>query len=87
MTYAKYGTEDPSKPGVYWMSPPEVVKLTAAVGDASARFVKTKIPAEAAPWLDRFIKEGRELSKENPPGSSWIEKIDCSKYASVIHIK
>ena len=29
-------------------------------------------------------KEGRELSKQNPPGSSWIEKIDCSKHASKI---
>ena len=87
MTYEKYGTKDPSKPGVYWMTPPEVAAMTDAVGDASIRYVKTKIPAEAAPWLDRFVEEGRELSKANPPGSSWIEKIDCSKYASVIHIK
>jgi TRAP-type C4-dicarboxylate transport system substrate-binding protein len=87
LTYEKYGTKDPSKPGVYWMTPKEVLAMTDAVGDASIRYVKSKIPADAAPWLDRFVKEGRELSKENPPGSSWIEKIDCSKYASVIHIK
>lgn len=87
MTYEKYGTQDPSKPGVYWMKPEEVGRLTAAVGDASARFVKSKMPAEAAPWHDRFVKEGRDLSKEYPAGSSWIEKIDCSKYAGVIKIK
>jgi len=87
LTYEKYGTKDPSKPGVYWMTPQEVTAMTDAVGDASIRYVKSKVPADAAPWLDRFVKEGRELSKENPPGSSWIEKVDCSKYASVIHIK
>jgi TRAP-type C4-dicarboxylate transport system substrate-binding protein len=87
LTYAKYGTKDPSKPGVYWMTPQEVAGLTSAVGDATARYVKSKVPPEARPWVDTFAKEGRELSKQNPPGSSWIEKIDCSKYASTIHIK
>ena len=24
LTYEKYGTKDPSKPGVYWMTPQEV---------------------------------------------------------------
>jgi len=87
LTYDKYGTKDPSKPGVYWMSPQEVTAMTGAVGDATARFVKSKIPADAQPWVDTFVKEGRELSKQNPPGSSWIEKLDCSKHASKIIIK
>ena len=87
LTYEKYGTKDPSKPGVYWMTPQEVTAMTSAVGSASAEYVKTKVPPAARPWVDTFAKEGRELSKENPPGSSWIEKIDCSKYASKIHIK
>jgi len=87
LTYAKYGTKDPSKPGVYWLNPEEVTKMTSAVGDNSANYVKTKLPAEARPWVDTFAREARELSKQNPPGSSWIEKIDCSKYASKIHIK
>jgi len=87
LTYEKYGTKDPSKPGVYWMTPQEVTAMTRAVGDASIRYVKSKIPPEASQWVDQFVKEGRELSKENPPGSSWIEKVDCSKYASMIVIK
>jgi len=87
LTYEKYGTKDPSKPGVYWMTPQEVSALTGAVGDASIRYVKSKIPPDAVPLLEQFVKEGRELSKENPPGTSWIEKIDCSKFTSVIHIK
>jgi TRAP-type C4-dicarboxylate transport system substrate-binding protein len=87
LTYDKYGTKDPSKPGVYWMSPQEVNAMIGAVGDATSRFVKSKMPPEAAQWNDLFVKEGRELSKQNPPGSSWIEKIDCKKYASTIVIK
>ena len=87
LTYEKYGTKDPSKPGVYWMTPQEVSAMTSAVGDASIRYVKSKIPPDAVPLLDQFVKEGRELSKQYPQGSSWIEKIDCSKFASVIHIK
>ena len=62
-------------------------QLQSAVGDASTRYVKSKIPADAAPLLDQFVAEGKELSKQNPAGSSWIEKIDCSKFASQIHIK
>jgi len=87
MTYDKYGTKDPSKPGVYWMTPQEVTAMTSAVGDASSRYVKSKTPPEANPWVDTFVREGRELSKQNPPGSSWIEKVDCSKHASKIIIK
>ena len=87
LTYAKYGTKDPSKPGVYWMSPQEVTAMTSAVGSATSDFVKSKLPADARPWVDTFVKEGRELAKQNPPGSSWIEKVDCSKHASKIVIK
>ena len=87
MAYDKYGTKDPSKPGVYWMTPPEVSAMVSAMGESTIRYVKSKTPKEASPWVDTFVKEGRELSKQNPPGSSWIEKIDCSKHASKIVIK
>jgi len=87
MTYDKYGTKDPSKPGVYWMNPTEVTAITSSMGDAPARFIKSKTPAAVAPWVDTFIKEGRELSQKHPVGSSWIEKLDCSKHASKIVIR
>jgi len=87
MTYDKYGTKDPSKPGVYWMSPDEVNVMVTAMGDRPTRYVKSKTPDAANKWVDLFVQEGRELSKKNPPGSSWIEKLDCSKYASQIIIK
>ena len=87
MTYEKYGTKDPSKPGVYWMTPQEVDLLVEAVGDASQQFVKSKMPADAKGMVDQFAKEARALNKEYPAGSSPVEKTDCSKYQSIIVIK
>ena len=87
MTYEKYGTKDPSKPGVYWMTPQESAQLTAALGDGPTRWKKSKVPAAAQPWVDTFSKEGAELSRANPVGSSWVEKVDCAKHASKIVIK
>jgi hypothetical protein len=69
------------------MTPQEVSSMVNALGDSTARYIKSKAPAEAAAWVDSFIKEGRALSQQNPPGSSWIEKVDCSKHASKIVIK
>jgi TRAP-type C4-dicarboxylate transport system substrate-binding protein len=87
MTYEKYGTKDPSKPGVYWMNPQEVVQLTGALGDGPSRWVKSKMPPPAQKLVDEFKAEGAALSKANPAGSSWIEKIDCSKHAAKIVIR
>jgi TRAP-type C4-dicarboxylate transport system substrate-binding protein len=87
IAYDKYGTKDPSKPGVYWMTPTEVSAMVSAMGDAGVKYVKSKTPAEASPWVDAFVKDGRELSRQHPSGSSWIEKVDCSKHASVIVVK
>jgi TRAP-type C4-dicarboxylate transport system substrate-binding protein len=87
MTYEKYGTKDPSKPGVYWMSPQEVAALTGALGEGPSNWVKSKTPEPARKWVDTFREEGRQLSQQNPPGSSWIEKIDCSKHAARIVIR
>src|SRR5687767_893347 len=87
IAYDKYGTKDPFKPGIYWMTPKEVSAMVSAMGDATTRYVKSKTPPEAAKWVDAFVQEGRALSQQNPPGSSWIEKVDCAKHASVIVIK
>ncbi len=87
IAYDRFGTKDPSKPGVYWLTPPEVSAMVNAMGDATSRYVKSKTPQDAGPWVDAFVKEGRELSRQNPAGSSWIEKVDCSKHASKIVIK
>lgn len=82
--YDTYGTRDPAKPGVYRMSPAEAAAMVAAMGDRPIRYVKSRTPDAADSWIDLFAQEGRELSGKNPPGSSWIEKLDCSKFASRI---
>jgi len=87
MAYDKYGTKDPSKPGVYWLTPQEVSAMVSAMGDSTVRYVKSKTPPEAGQWVDTFMKEGKALSQQHPAGSSWIEKIDCSKHASKIVVK
>jgi TRAP-type C4-dicarboxylate transport system substrate-binding protein len=87
MTYEKYGTKDPAKPGVYWMNPQEVSKLTGALGEGPNNWKKSKMPPASHQWVDTFTAEGRELSKQHPPGSSWIEKVDCSKHAAKIVIR
>jgi len=87
MAYDKYGTKDPSKPGVYWLKPEEVSAMVTALGTSTIDFVKSKTPSDANAWVDAFVREGRELSRQNPAGSSWIEKVDCSKHASKIVIK
>jgi len=87
IAYDKYGTKDPSKPGVYWMTSQEVSAMVNAMGDAAVKYVKSKTPPEAAKWVDSFVTEGRQLSKQHPSGTSWIEKVDCSKHASVIVVK
>ena len=87
IAYDRYGTKDPSKPGIYWMNPKEVAALVTALGDSTTRYVKSKTPADAAPWVDSFVREGRALSQQHPAGSSWIEKVDCSKHAAAIVIK
>jgi hypothetical protein len=61
--------------------------MVTAMGDRPTRYVKSKTPDAANKWVDLFVQEGRELSKKNPAGSSWIEKVDCSKHASKIIIK
>jgi TRAP-type C4-dicarboxylate transport system substrate-binding protein len=87
MTYDKYGTQDPALPGAYWMSPAEASALVTAMGDRPTRYVKSKTPDTANKWVDLFVEEGRQLSKKHPPGSSWIEKLDCSKYAAAIAVR
>jgi C4-dicarboxylate-binding protein DctP len=87
MAYEKYGTKDPSKPGVYWLTPAEVSAMVKAMGNATINYVKSKTPPEAAKWVDAFVQEGRALSQQHPPGSSWIEKVDCSRHAAKIVIK
>ncbi|NJN36137.1 MAG: hypothetical protein HC794_02625 [Nitrospiraceae bacterium] len=46
-----------------------------------------RIKVRKQPAKLEHVAEGRALSKKNPPGSSWIEKVDCSKHAAKIVIR
>lgn len=75
----KFGTEDPSKPGIYIASAEEQEALAAALGDATSQWVKSNTPDDANQWVDKFAEEAKAASKAHPAGSSDLEKTDCAE--------
>lgn len=75
----QYGTTDSSKPGIYVLSEAEAGVLAGKLGDATQRWIKANSPAEAHPWVDKFVQEARAATKANPAGSNWLEKTDCAE--------
>ncbi len=76
----KYETKDPTKPGVYVLSPKELEAFAAKLGDATADWIKTKTPKDANKLIDDFVRDARAASKAHPLGTDPLEKTDCSKY-------
>lgn len=79
----QYKTDDKTKPGIYIMTPEEAAAIKKAEGGATNKWIKTKVDAKGAELVDAFEVEAAQLVKENPLGSSELEKIDCSKYDDV----
>lgn len=79
----KFKTTDKSKPGIYVMTPEESATIMTAEGGATNEWIKTKVDDQGAALVDQFAVEAAQLVKDNPIGSSDLEKIDCSKYADV----
>lgn len=79
----KFKTTDNSKPGIYVMTPEESATIMTAEGGATNEWIKTKVDDQGAALVDQFAVEAAQLVKDNPMGSSDLEKIDCSKYADV----
>jgi len=77
----QYQVTDISKPGIYVMNPTEAGVIKAAIGDATAKYIKSITPAEVDPWVDKFGAEADAAVKANPMGSNWLEKCDCSQFA------
>ncbi len=73
----KYGTKDPSKPGIYIMTSAEAKALADKLGNATSDWIKKNTPAAADKWVDKFAEEARAAVKANPMGSNWLEKTDC----------
>jgi TRAP-type C4-dicarboxylate transport system substrate-binding protein len=78
----QFVTTDKTKPGIYVMTPDEAAVIKKAEGGATNRWIKTRVDAEGAKLVDAFDKEADKLVKENPLGSSAVEKLDCRQYES-----
>lgn len=76
----RFGTDDPSKPGIYIMKPAEAKKLADKLGDATQKWIKSNTPSGAHQWVDKFVMEARASSEANPLGTSSLEKTECGKY-------
>ncbi len=74
----QYGTDDPSKPGIYIMKPEEAQLLADKLGDATQKWVKDNTPSAANEWVDKFVEEAKAASKANPADSDWLKNVDCS---------
>jgi TRAP-type C4-dicarboxylate transport system substrate-binding protein len=76
----KYGTKDPSKPGIYILSPEQQEAFASQLGTATTEWVKSKTPDDANKWADKFVQEAKAASKAHPMGSSELEKTDCAQF-------
>ncbi|MBU2531450.1 MAG: TRAP transporter substrate-binding protein DctP [Alphaproteobacteria bacterium] len=79
----KYGTEDPSKPGIYIMKDEEKQRLADKLGTATADWIKSNTPSGAHQWVDKFKQEAKAAVAANPLGSNWLEKTNCEELAPV----
>lgn len=78
MLVDKYGTDDPSKPGIYVMSGDEASALASKLGTATADWIKENTPEGANEWVDKFAMEAKAAVAANPDGESDLDKTDCS---------
>ena len=79
-TLERFVTTDKSAPGVYVMSEAEAAAIKEAEGGATDAWIKTKVDDRGDALVDQFSMEAAALVKANPPGSSALEKTDCSQY-------
>ena len=79
----KFGTADPSKPGIYIMKPEEASALASKLGNATSDWIKANTPGGADEWVDKFAMEAKAAVDANPPGSNWLDKTDCAAMADV----
>ena len=75
----KFGTKDPSKPGIYIMTSTEAKAMADKLGDATTQWIKKNTPGDADKWVDKFAAEAKAAVTANPVGSNWLEKTDCAK--------
>ena len=74
----KYGTTDPSAPGIFVMSQEQAGTLATQLGDATQQWIKANTPDGANEWVDTFAKEAAAAVAANPLGQSDLEATDCA---------
>lgn len=79
MLVEKYGTEDPSQPGIYVMSADEANALSSKLGTATSDWIKENTPDGANEWVDKFAMEAKAAVEANPDGESDLDKTDCGE--------
>ncbi len=86
LAYQKYGTMDPSQPGMYWASPAEVQAVKDKVGTAIMDNLLEVLGQDAKPVIEGFLAEGAQLVKEWPQGTHPLEKTDIESYRAAVHM-
>lgn len=79
-TLEKFVTTDKTAPGIYVMTPEESAAIKKAENGATNEWIKSKVDDVGDQLTDQFTAEAEELVQANPPGSSALEKTDCSQY-------
>lgn len=80
----EFAAEALSDPGVFVANADEARPLQEAIGTNVAEFLKKDLPDEADTWIDRYLAEGREASKQHGPGTDVLEDLDCTKYKELL---
>ncbi len=75
----RFGTDDPTKPGIYVMSTDQAAALADKLGNATQDWIKANTPSGADEWVDKFAEEAKAASASNPLGTSELEKTDCTE--------
>lgn len=74
----KFGTTDPTAPGIFVMSQDQASALAEQLGDATQQWIKANTPGGADEWVDKFAEEARAAVAANPLGQSDLEATDCA---------
>jgi len=83
MLIDRFGTKDPSKPGIYVMNADEAGALASKLGNATADWIKGNTPKGADEWVDKFAMEAKAAVAANPAGKGELDGLDCKVYEPI----
>lgn len=79
MLIDRFGTTDPTKPGIFIMSTEQAAALAKQLGSATQDWIKANTPSGADEWVDKFAEEATAAVAKYPLGQSDLEKTDCDE--------